>query len=147
MASSKDRKKLGIAAGVAFVALTAMEFVFNSVILKGVYQRPQYVHLWNPQPVMGGRMSAMFLAYAIFAILFTKIYTHGYEEGKPVLGQGSRYGFLVGVMVFSFWCLVDYMVYPVSLKLTGAWIAGGVVQTTILGALVSLIYQPRPGQE
>ena len=142
MTSSKDCKKMFIPAVVAVVVLTAMEFILHAKILVGVYQKPHYAGLWNPHPVMASRKWAMFLAYFIFGFLFTKIYTHGYEPSKPVLSQGIRYGLLVGIMVTTFCSLIEYMIYPISLKLAGAWIAGGVIECVILGAIVASIYRP-----
>ena len=142
MTCSKDCKKLGVAALVAVVALYAMEFVFHGVLLQGVYHH--YQGLWNPGPVMASRRWAMFLAYIVFGVFFTKIYTYGYEESRPSLGQGIRYGLWVGLMVYALGCCLEYMVYPISFKLAGVWFVGGVAETVVLGALVASLYKPRP---
>ena len=142
MTGTKDCKKVFVPAVVAVVALNVMEFILHAKVLMRVYQKPHYEGLWNPQPVMASRKWAMFVAYLIFGFLFTKIYAQGYEPSKPAVGQGIRYGLLVGIMVTTFYALIEYMIYPISLKLAGAWIAGGVIECVILGALVASLYRP-----
>src|SRR5262249_14973048 len=98
MSCSLDCKKFGMAAVAAFAAFAAMNvmgFLIHGVALKGVYHHAQYAHLWNPEAVMASRRPAMLVAFLVFSVLFTKIYTYGFEFGKPGLGQGLRYGALV----------------------------------------------------
>lgn len=144
MACSRDCKKTGLAALAALVAFNVLEFVVHGVALMGAYMQPQYSAVWNPQPVMNGRMRVSFLGSVAFAAAFTLIYTRGYEDAKPALGQGLRFGLLAGLLVFPYHALTSYMVYPVELSLAFTWIAAGLVESLIVGAVVALIYRPAP---
>lgn len=137
-----DCKKTGIAAAAAFVVYNVMDFVLHGVLLAGVYQRPHYASLWNSQQVMAQRRLFGVLSYLIFVPIFAKIYAHGYEPDKPGLGQGLRYGLLAGLMLHGYHALMNYMVYPVSLKLALTWLAGGVFEFAVIGAVVGLVYKP-----
>ncbi len=143
MTVPKDRKKFWLAVAAGFVALNILEYVLNGVLLRDIYMRPHYLALWNPEAVMRSRMWAMYLAYAAAMFFFVRIYTYGYESGRPPLAQGAHFGFMAGALIASLYALINYMVYPVSLRLAGAWLVGGVVNYTVVGAVVGLLYRPR----
>lgn len=143
---SRDCKKFGLAALAVVVSVNVLEFILHAVLLGPVYMRPQYMMLWNSPEAMAERRWAMLLAYLIFGVVFTKIYAQGYEDSKPALGQGLRFGLLAGLLIAPLNALVEYMVYPVSLGLASAWMAGGVVNCVLLGAVASLIYRPVKNQ-
>ena len=126
----------------AVVSVNVLGFILHEVVLGPVYKRPHYTMLWNSPEVMAERRWAMWLAHLIFGIVFTKLYAQGYEHSKPALGQGLRFGLLAGLLTGPLYALVEYMVYPVSLGLASAWIAGWMLNGILLGAVVSLIYKP-----
>ncbi|MBI2070292.1 MAG: hypothetical protein HYT79_06780 [Elusimicrobia bacterium] len=139
---SKDCKKYGIAAGTSVVLVTAMEFVVHHLILSPTYQKPEFASIWNTPETMNSRMPAMLLAHALFGLVFAWIYTKGYEEAKPPLPQGLRYGLMAGLLTGVHSALINYFVYPVSCGLACSWAAAAVVECLILGAVVSFIYRP-----
>jgi len=143
MSCSQDCGKLGKAALAAIVLRAALAYLVHSVLLNGIYSRPHYATLWNPMDVMKSRMPAMLLSHVLFGFAFALIYTRGYEESKPPLGQGLRYGFWMGLF-FATGTLIQYAVYPVSIRLMGAWILDDVVSCMIIGAAVALLYKPQP---
>ena len=143
---SKDCKKLGMAAVAAIILFAAMEYVFHEILLKGIYLRPYYQHLWNTAAVIKCRMPVLLLGYiGLLGTMFAKIYSCGYEPGKPVLGQGLRYGLWMGLLCVSCSGFLCYSILPVSWKLAGAWALGGMVECLIAGMAVAFIYRPRMG--
>lgn len=142
MACSRDCKKTGLAAVAAFVVFNILEFLVHGQLFMSAYAAPEYQSVWNPQAVMGSRMMVSLAGYVLYCIAFVLTYTRGYEDAKPALGQGVRFGLLAGLLVFPYHALINYMVYPVSLNLALAWIAAGVVESIILGAVVASIYRP-----
>ena len=78
MAHQGDRKKCWLAVVAAFVAVSVLDFVLHNLVLGDVYRRPEFMALWNPEPVMKSRMWAMFVSHLVFALAATKIYSQGY---------------------------------------------------------------------
>lgn len=144
MSGAIERKKLWIAAAVAFVVLYGLEFVVHGLLLGPIYRKPHYLTLWNPEHVMMGRMPAMALAYAVASIVFAMIYAQGYEPSKSSVGQGLRCGLLLGTLVSTFHSLIDFAVYPVSWKLAAAWVAAGIAVFCVVGVVIALICTPKP---
>ncbi|MBI4063284.1 MAG: hypothetical protein HY401_03165 [Elusimicrobia bacterium] len=134
-------KKIAIAGIAAIVALTVMEFFAHSVVLKNIYMRPEFFGLWNSEEAFKSRQWAMFLAYVVTGVFFAKIYAYGYEPSRSPLGQGLRYGLMVGAL-FAGSCLIQYMVYPVPLSLALAWIVVTFIETAVLGVIVAHLYKP-----
>lgn len=142
MSCSRDCKGLGLAAAAAVVFRAAHQFVVHEVLLKNIYHRAHYASLWNPPAVMQSRMPAMLLSHALYGTLFAVIYTRGYEDSKPALAQGLRYGALIGLFGASYH-IMEYFVYPVSCKLAAAWAGTTFAEALILGVIVALIYKPK----
>ncbi len=138
-----NAKKFTMAAIVSVVLAITMEFALHSLILGETYREPQYATLWNPLNIMQARQPFMFLAHLLFGFTFTLIYTQGYEPSKSAVGQGLRYGLLIGLLAPVHGSLVEYFVYPVSGGLAVAWSMGGVIESMILGTVVALIYRPK----
>ncbi|MBI3553784.1 MAG: hypothetical protein HY077_14910 [Elusimicrobia bacterium] len=144
MACSRDCKKTGISAAASFIALAVMEFVVHGKLLLQVYQSAKYAHVWNPDPIMQKRMPVQMAGNLLFAIMFTLIYTRGYEDAKSPLGQGLRFGLLAGLLGPTVLAIHNYFVYPVSWHLAAAWAAAGLIECLVLGVIVSSIYRPAP---
>ena len=138
MSSKLNVKQWVIASIAVFVGMSILEFILHGVILSSWYaETPQY---WRPQEEMMGMMGWMYLGYAFYALLFTMIYSKGYE-GKPGLGEGIRYGFWVGLLVHLPKMFVLHAVYPYPGKILVTWMVGGLVESLILGAIVAMLYK------
>jgi len=83
----------------------------------------------------------MFLGALVFSLVFACFYTKGYEASKGGLGQGLRFGLYVGLVLASYQGLVWYVVLPIPLSLSVAWMGGAVVKSVCAGAVVGLIYR------
>lgn len=137
-----DCRRVAKAAVAAFVAFNILEFLVHGALLKRVYHAARYMTLWNPEPVMNARRWPALLGYAALSWVVARVYAQGYEPEKAALEQGLKCGALLGLLLFSYHAAVDFMVYPVSGKLALAWWLAGVLELTIVGAVVSTVYRP-----
>ncbi|MFH1618624.1 MAG: hypothetical protein ABIG11_01830 [bacterium] len=137
--------KLIKAAAAATGLFVAIEYMLHEMLLKAIYLRPHYEHLWNQAEVIRARMPAMFLAYILIGFVFAKIYSRGYEPARPALVQGLRYGLWFGLLCGAFAGLLCYAVMPISWKLAGVWAAGGMVECLVAGVAVAFIYRSQSG--
>ena len=137
-----DCRRFTKASIAVFVAFNLLEFLVHGWALSGVYHRPAYLALWNPEPAMQHRRFLALLAYAVMSWAFVRVYAQGYEPEKAPLEQGLRCGALMGAFYAGYHASIDYMIYPIGLRLALVWIAAGVAQFMLLGALVSALYRP-----
>jgi hypothetical protein len=139
---ARDGRRVAKAAVAAFVVFNILEFLVHGVLLKRAYHAARYLLLWNGEHAMNARRWPALLGYAALSWVVARVYAQGYEPEKAALEQGLKCGALLGLLLFSYHAWVDYMVYPVSAKLALAWWAAGVLELTIVGAVVSTVYRP-----
>ena len=126
-----------VAAGV-FAGLFVLEFAIHEVALKGAYEATASV--WRSKEQMSQMMKWMMASYLLVSVFFTWIFVKGYEKGKAGLGQGIRYGLLMGGL-FASDKLVWYVVLPIPASLMLAWMAGNLVVGLSLGTIAGLLYK------
>lgn len=142
-------KRYLIAAIVVFLVYSIADTVIRTVLLARDYWQEDVARLLRPETEIWKRRPAGEFANLILALAFCFIYTKGLEVGKNWLGQGIRYGLLVGSLVSLPAALLQYMVYPLPLLLALKWIVLGYGQMMICGIAVAAIYRlpsslPRP---
>jgi hypothetical protein len=135
-----NTKRLALASLAVFVVFSVVDGVVNNVLLTDLYK--QTASVWRPDSEIQGNMWLMWLGTLILAPLFALIYTKGYEADKPGLGQGVRYGLIVGVLLSAPQCLVWYAVLPIPAVLSVWWFAAGMAESVAAGAAAGLIYRP-----
>lgn len=136
-----DVKKYLVAVIVVFVVYSALAFVTHNVVLA-----PDYAALSGPlrsQSAFLQRMPVLYLGNLIFALAFCLIYAKGYEPGKNWLGQGFRYGLMVGTLLAPV-ALAAYVAYPLPGSLALKWIALGYVKMVGTGLTGAGIYRLPP---
>lgn len=130
-------RKYWIATIVATVVFFVLDWVIHGMILQGMYEAPgmreEGLYLW------------LVVGEFFFAAGFTWIYEKGYEAGKPVVGQGIRYGLAVGVMVGVSYALVSYALTPVTWAYVISMIVLVLIELAVGGAIVALLIGPRGG--
>ena len=135
-----NMKRFALASLAAFVLVAVVDLVINGVLLTDLYK--QTASVWRPDSEIQSNMWLMWLGTLIFAPVFVLIYTKGYEANKPGLGQGVRYGLIVGVLLSAPQCLGWYAVLPIPAVLAFWWFATGMVESVAAGAAAGLIYRP-----
>lgn len=133
-----DLKKYFIATLVVYVVYCALAFVIHNLILEAEYE-PMVGTVLRSVSEFGLRAPLLYLGNLVFALAFCAIYTYGYEAGKNWLGQGVRYGLLMGTLLTPF-AVTEYVVYPVGGMLALKWVAFGYFQTLVCGVVLAALY-------
>lgn len=138
MNSRLNVKQWAIATVAVFVAMALIEYLVHGVMLSGWYM--EYQSYWRSQEAMMSKMHWMYVGYLVFAGLFAYIYTRGYE-GKAGMGEGLRYGVLIGALVGIPKMFIDHAVFFYPGKIILSWGVGMTVMCAILGMIVGMIYK------
>lgn len=129
---------------VALAAIAVFAFIFiYEGLFHGQFMMADYTAtaaLWRSQTEMMANMGWLTLGQAVFAVLFTIIFTKGYE-GRGV-SEGIRYGVLIGLLLIGP-TLVRYAVEPIPLSMILKWIVGGMIEATVAGIIAALVYRPK----
>lgn len=133
-----DWKKYLLAVITVFVVSAIVGYVTHEVLLAADYERSS---LWRAQEELWKRMILVYFAQLIFALAFCYIYTKGVEAGKGWLGQGIRYGLLIGSLLFVPGAFVLYAVLNLDLGMALKWIVFGYAQMLVAGLTVAAIYR------
>lgn len=128
-------KRLVIGSIAMIVLLTGMEMLVNTVILADAYKA---VTVWRPNADMMSKMWIFNVIWVIVGIVFTYIFSHGYEN-KGIL-EGVRYGALMSLIVSLPTAYAQYVIYPIPYHLAMKWFLFGLVEYSIMGAVLSLIF-------
>lgn len=132
-------KKFLMASLAVFVGMGIIEFLVHEIGLRGLYA--QTAHLWRPEADIRSLSWLMYVSYAVFAPVFVVVFKQGYEENKPGLGQGLRYGILVGLLLSVPMALTCYAVMPIPVSLAAGWFIGGMAEMAVLGVLTGWIWK------
>ena len=127
---------------IGYVAVFVLAQVL-SFLVHGVWLMPTYEALaavFRPQAELNGMMWMMTLGSVFTLFIFCYIFTKGYE-GKGV-GEGLRYGLLMGLFLSIPTAVDQFVVYPLTMNLAVMWFASGVIVFMILGAVFAAIYKP-----
>lgn len=124
---------------VVVVALAqAINFVVHELMLDTTYQ--SLAAVFRPREEMMSMMWIMFAGGAFSLLLFCYIFTKGYENRG--IGEGIRYGVLIGLLLTVPYALDQYVVYPLTPFLTQMWLLSGVLTFAALGGVFAAIYRP-----
>ena len=130
-------KRFFLAVIAVFAAMQLTDYLIHNLILSSAYEA--MTDVWNPE--MMSKMWIMYLSSLFFSVMFVFIYTKGYE-GKGI-GEGVRFGLIIGLLMNVVGLLNQFVVYPIPFSLTIKWFIYGMIQFTIAGVIVSLIYKPK----
>ena len=131
-------KKYMIATLVVYVVYSALSFVIHNVILEAEYE-PMVGTVLRTVSDFGLRAPLLYLGNLVFALAFCAIYTYGYEPGKGWVGQGIRYGLLMGTLLAPV-AVTEYVVYPVAGALALKWLVFGYAQALVCGLVLAALY-------
>ncbi len=129
-------KRYFLASGAAYVVFCVLQhFGPNVYFLVDEYEEAKY--LWRPQAEM--ILPLILLGNALYALMFTYIFVKGYQ-GLGV-SEGLRFGLYTTLFVVAPHALYQYAVQPIPSTLAAKWVALGLGDNMILGALVALLYK------
>ncbi len=125
-----------VAVIVGFVFVFGFDFVFHALLLEDQYK--ETAHLWRPQETMEMFFPVAMASQLAYVTAMALVFTRNYE-GKGI-GEGFRFGILIGILMgVAQFGIYPYMPIPLTLAL--AWLAGTLVQCTVLGVIFSLLYR------
>jgi hypothetical protein len=131
-------KRFWMAFAACYVVGQGLGFLINGVILADTYKSLSSV--WRPEAEMQAKMWIFFLTSLVAIFLFCFIFTKGYENKG--IGEGVRYGALMGVLLSVPYAFDSYVVYPITGNLSVMWLVTGLAYWIVLGALLAAIYRP-----
>ena len=132
----KRRLAAGTVLGLVFVAL---EFLTHHVLLKSLYQGTETI--WRPRAEIKNLFGFVPAAEFLFGLLFGIVYAQGYEPRRAPLGQGFRYGLIMGLMLAPTH-LIWYVLLPVPAALGAVWVTAAFSEMVLLGLIASFVYKP-----
>ena len=117
----------------AFVFIFFFEFVWHGMLMKSLYM--ETASLWREEPMFPW----LILGQAVIAFAFTGLYVSKVGVNCPATGAG--YGFVIGILCAG-GDLIRFSVQPLTTKILWMWVAGGLIEFAIAGAIVGAIYKP-----
>ncbi len=129
--------RLAAAATVAWLAYLVVSYGVNTFLLADLYA--QHATVFRPQGEMNLVLGfgAALVGFFAFAYAFAK----GHEGGSGVQ-EGLRFGVLVGIILVAFTVIWNYVTLPVSGRLGVAWVVDTVLEMSLYGVIVGLVYRP-----
>ena len=124
----------------SFAVLVVGDTLIHRIWLGPFYQAT--AAWWRPAAQMQSFMHFMLLSQLTLAVLLTFIYTKGYEPRNGTLGQGFRFGVLMGLLLAVPQNLMNMFVYPYPPTLIINWIFGTLLEVTAAGMVIGLLYKP-----
>jgi len=133
-----DTKKFLLASLAVFVVYSAMAYASHEVLLERDYRAlgPSVRTLDE----FTRRMPLLYLGNLVFALAVSYVYIRGCEKGKNWIGQGLRFGLLLGTLLVPV-ALAVYVAFPIPFTLALKWIALGYLQLVITAWVVAGIYR------
>ena len=135
-----DLKRWLLAAAGAFGVIVVGAPVIHHVWLGDFYRAN--AQWWRPAAEMEAMRGLMFTSEALLAALLTFIYMKGYEPAKGSVGQGFRFGVLMGLLLAVPSNLMYVVVSPYPVTLVLSWLIGTLVEVTLAGIIIGYIYKP-----
>ena len=132
-------KRVFLAALAAFVAYFASGSLAIGLFLKNSYLA--YASVYRPEQevlkVFPVGMVATFIALLVLSILYAKGY-----QGSSGLGQGARFGVLIGIFSDGMFVFHNYVNLRIGLKLTLEQAVAFFFEWLLVGIVLGLTYKP-----
>ena len=133
-------KRFVVAVIVVFIVFQIFDFIVHGIILAPTYTTLKSV--WRPD--MMSKMWIMYITSFILSLLFVYIFIKGYEARG--IGEGIRYGLLIGLFMNVVGAFNQYVIYPIPFSLALQWLIYGMIEFIICGIIAALIYKPKTGE-
>jgi len=130
-------KKFFIAFFAAFVFLFMFGFIWYGTLMQGAHH--EVPTLLRPEADFKSYFGWLILGHLVMAFFFTMLCVHFVPGGGA--GANVTLGILVG-LVYAGPHLISFAVQPLTTKIVCGWIIGAVIQFTVAGAIIGLIYKP-----
>lgn len=122
----------------AFVLVFLFEFLWHGMLMKGAYM--EVPGMWRPEAEINSHFPLLILGQLVIAFAFTGLYVS--KVGVNSGATGAGYGIVIGILCAG-GDLIRFAVEPLTTKILWMWIAGGLIEFAIIGAVIGAIYKPR----
>ena len=134
-----NTKRWIVASLVAFIIISVLEYTFHNHCLKTLYEAT--ASLWRPEAEMSKLVPYGMLLHLAVAFLLGYIYARGYQDKSSRLGEGVRFGLILGLFTSLPMAGWSYIAMPVPFQLALYWFLMGMVEFLIVGGVIGLIYK------
>ena len=132
-------KKFFFAFIAAFIFLFVFGFLWYATLMHSAHR--EVSTLLRPDADLKSYFPWLILGHLVMAFFFTMLCARFVPPSGA--GAGAALGVLVG-LVYAGAHLISFAVQPLTQKILGGWVVGGVIQFAIAGAIISAIYKPAP---
>jgi len=132
-------KRLFLALIVAFIAVSATDYLIHEVWLKSTYAADAG-KLWRGEAEMKAHMSGIFLGQFLVAVAMTMLWAR-IAMGGAGLQCAIALGFFLGLF-YSGGAVITNTVQPLPAGLATKWIAAGLVQNILVAVILFFVYPP-----
>ena len=138
-----DKMKRLARFALAVVILFVLSLIWNGVVHLVILRRANEAVQHLRRTDLPGALGWSLLLTGLVSILFVWGYIRTARTG--MLREGLAYGLFIGLLVALLVDVNQYLLYPLPFSLVLKWFAGGVLEFTFYGAVVSLVTpSPRP---
>lgn len=134
-------RRVLLAGLAAWVAAMALGYLINEVLLAGIFA--ENAAAMRPEADVDARLPIGFVVMLFGYLAFAYVYAKGYEGGNGV-AEGIRLGALVAVLMTAFGLVWQYVMYPISGKLTVVMVVDMFIESMIYGGIIGAVYKPTP---
>jgi hypothetical protein len=132
-------RRVAAAAVVAWVVSIVVGYVVNTFLLADLNRANQAVLRTDADLTARLPIGFVFLLFGFFA--FAYIYAKGYEGGSGIV-EGAKFGVCAGVLIVGFGIIWQYVVFPITGSLAVAGVIDSIIEATLYGAIVGVVYKP-----
>jgi hypothetical protein len=132
--------RLALAAAAAWVADGIYGFIVYGNLLTAEFA--QYPGVFRPLEAMNAKMPFLFAGLLIMMLVAAFIYAKGYEGGAG-FPEGARFGALIGLFMAAT-ALGNFAILNIGSRLAASLAIAGLVEWTIVGVVIGLVYRPAP---
>ena len=129
----------------AFIAAWIFVFVFGFVwfgnLMHNIHN--EVPTLWRTEADFGSHFPWLVFGHAVMAFFLTFLYARFVPAGGA--GAGAMLGVLVALVHIGN-DLITFAVQPLTTKILCGWVAGGLLEFAIAGAIIGAIYKPLSAQ-
>lgn len=130
--------------GLSAIAGTIVFFICGGLIFGMLIARDYapFTNVYRTQDAMQSHMMIGIVSSFIAILVMAIIYAKGYEGGSG-LGEGARFGLLIGIFVACKCVIENYVTLNIGGKLALEMAAGVLVEMAIVGIVIGLVYRPK----
>jgi putative flippase GtrA len=139
-----DYRRIALAAVAAWVLSIGLGYLINDIWLARLYEANAWAfrHREDTSRLLPLGLGVQLLAFFAFAFAYAK----GHEGGGSPIGEGTRFGVVVAIMIDGFAIVWNYVTEPIALRLGALQMIEHIGEFGVYGAIVGLIYRPREFQ-